>query len=55
MLTGNSNEILEIKKGIVENLYLPNITEEFIPMHLDLETLTIIDILKGLDIDNVCA
>jgi hypothetical protein len=52
MLTGNSNEIPEIKKGIVKNLYSPNIAEEFIAMHVDLDTPTIIDILKGLDIHN---
>ncbi|MGA9154259.1 MAG: hypothetical protein WBZ36_27065 [Candidatus Nitrosopolaris sp.] len=37
MLTGNSNEIPEIKKSIVKNLYLSNIAEEFIAMQVDLE------------------
>jgi hypothetical protein len=46
MLTGNSNEIPEIKKCIVKNLYLLNIAEEFIV----LDTFTIMDILEGLNI-----
>jgi hypothetical protein len=44
MLTGNSNEIPEIKKGIVKN----NIAEEFIAMRvdLDLDTFTIIECIE---------
>jgi hypothetical protein len=42
--------VYEEKKQIVKNLYLSNISEEFIAMQVDLEIPLVISILKELDV-----
>jgi hypothetical protein len=48
--TATSKDIPYEKKVVVKNLYLSNISEEFIAMQVDLEIPIVIGILKELDV-----
>jgi hypothetical protein len=43
----SSDDIPEVKRGIVKNLYLSDIAEEFIAMQVDLDIPAVIKIIKG--------
>jgi hypothetical protein len=46
----STDNIPKVKKRIVKNLYLSNITEEFIAMQVDLDIPAVIKILKAQNI-----
>ena len=46
----STDNIPEVKRRIVKNLYLSNITEEFIAMQVDLDIPAVIKILKAQNI-----